>query len=189
MTKLFLLPFLTLALYSSAQNSATGHVNQDSISFVKKCIAFIKEVKAKELSDTNFILEDKPFSFEHLHCLDYLLKDSSSFTKDELSLIRGKKYPSVNKWTKKDFENIRLVSRDTINAVFRDLLTGWENFFERIGRSIHTFSVPIFLKNNTYCLFYSDNSCGELCGEGRLVLYKKEKNKWIEVETYCYWIS
>lgn len=161
----------------------------DSSAYIKKCIAFIEEVEHRKLSDTNFILSDKPATLEHLHCLDQVILDSNFLSKDEIAIIKDKKYPTVVKWTKQFFPNIKIISSDSIAASFKNLLTRWGNFNQKFGASYNTFSSPIFLKNDNYCLFYSDHSCGELCGEGTLALYKKEEGKWIKVITYCYWIS
>jgi hypothetical protein len=65
MTKLFFPSLLFICLYSCEQNTSdnSSHLtdHKDSVAFVKKCVAFIKEVKAQEVADTNFILSDKPF--------------------------------------------------------------------------------------------------------------------------------
>ena len=191
MTRLFLLAFLSVSLFSGGQNNYSANIDsvlvQDSIVYVKKCIAFIKEIMPQELSDTTFILADKPFSFEYFECIEELLSDTTSYTKEELSFIKEKQYPSLTKWTKEFFRNTRLVSSDTINAIFKDNSKWWTYFNKHIGRAFNTFS--IFLRNDTYCLFYSDHSCGGLCGSGRLTLYKKENNKWTKVKSYCDWVS
>jgi hypothetical protein len=193
MTKLFSPLLLFICLYSCGQNTSetSSHVtaNKDSIAFQKKCVAFIKEVKSQEVSDTNFILADKPFSFENSDCLSYLLTDAGTYTKEELSIIKDKKFPSLVKWTKESFGSTKLVSSDTINAIFKDHSKWWTYFNKHIGRSFNTFSVPIFLRNDTYCLFYSDHHCGGLCGEGKLILYKKQNNKWTVLKSYCNWVS
>lgn len=193
MTKLFFPSLLLICLYSWGQNnsgtSSQSAVNTDSIEFVKKCVAFIKEVKPQEVADINFLLSDKPFSFEYFDCISDLLTDTTTYTKEELLFIKDKEYPLLTKWTKESFGNTKLVSSDTINAIFKDNSKWWTYFNKHIGRSFYTFSVPIFLRNDSYCLFYSDHHCGGLCGGGNLTLYKKQNNKWTVVKTYCDWIS
>lgn len=193
MTKLFLLVCLSVPLISCGQQN-TGiksglPVNQDSVVYIRKCIAFIQEIQPQELSDTNFILSDKPFLFEYFDCMENVLADAVTFTKEELSYIKDKKYPSLKKWTEGLLGKIKLVSSDSINAIFRDNKKEWRYFYKNFGASFNNFSVPIFLRNDTYCLFYSDNHCGGLCGGGSLVLYKKENNRWTKVHSYCDWIS
>jgi hypothetical protein len=192
MTKLFLLLSLSISLLCGQNNSQSNPdliIKQDSVDYILKSIAFIKQVKQQELSDKNFILSDKPFSFEYFHCIDNLLADTTFYTKNELAFIKDKKYPSIKYWTKEFFRNTILVSSDTITAIFKDKSKWWAYFYKNIGSNFNTFSVPIFLRNDTYCLFYSDHHCGGLCGGGQLALYKKEKEKWIKVKPYCSWIS
>jgi hypothetical protein len=193
MTRLFLLAFLSISLFSGGQNNYNTNIDsvidQDSVIYVKKCIAFIREIRPQELSDTTFVLSDKPFSFEYFECIEELLTDTATYTKEELSFIKEKQHPSLIKWTKDLFRNTRLVSGDTINAIFKDNSKWWTYFNKHIGHGFNTFSVPIFLRNDDYCLFYSDHHCGGRCGSGRLTLYKKENNRWIKVKFYCGWVS
>ena len=193
MMKLFLSAFIFICFYSCGQTTSENKAhlidNKDSIEFAKKCIAFFKEVKSQEISDTNFILSDKPFAFEYFDCIPHLLTDTTTYTKEELSFIKDQKSPLLAKWTKEHFKNIKIISSDTINAIFKDNAKWWTYFNKHIGQSFNTFSVPIFLRNDTYCLFYSDHHCGGLCGGGNLTLYKKQDNKWKVVKSYCDWIS
>jgi len=193
MPKLFLVILYSVAACLSEHNHSKTEtslkVAQDSSAYIKKSIAFIEEVEHRKLSDTNFILSDKPSTFEYFNCLDQVIVDSGFLTKNELAIIKGRKYPVVQKWTKRFFKNIKIVSSDSIAANFKNLATGWESFNRKFGSSFNTFSSPIFFRNDNYCLFYSDHCCGELCGEGRLSLYKKEKGKWIMEKVYCYWLS
>jgi hypothetical protein len=193
MTKMFLLAVLTVSIFTCGQNNPKTKidltVNQDSIVHINKCIAFIKNVNQQDMADKNFILVDKPFEFEYIDCIADLLSDTATFTKDELSFIEDKKYPSLKKWTTELFRNTKLLRSDTLNAIFKDNLKWWPYFNKHVGRSFNIFSVPIFLRKDNYCLFYSSHHCGGLCGGGSLALYKKENNKWTKVRSYCDWIS
>jgi len=191
MANSFLLVYSFVSLFLCGQNNSKTNrrlrVSLDSIDYIQKSIAFIKEIKQQELSGTSFILVDKPSLFEYFDCIPDLLADTATYTKEEISFIKDKKYPSLEKWTKDFFINVKLISSDTINAIFKD--RWWDYFYKHIGPGFTTFSTPIFLRNDTYCLFYSDHHCGWLCGGGQVTLYKKEKNKWISVKSYCNWIS
>lgn len=157
--------------------------------YMKKSIAFIKEIKQKELADANFILVDKPYTLESFGCLEQFMNDADFFTKDEIAFIQKTIKTSSFKWNTELFGGLKMVSSDTVQMIFKDNAKGWRYFYKHFGNGFYTFSKPIFLRNDTYCLFYSDYSCGYTCGEGHLNLYKKENNKWIEVKTYCNWIS
>lgn len=181
MIKLILLLCLSVSVSSYGQLNQQTNIKltgpQDSTIYIKKCIAFINEIKNEQLADTNFILVSNPFSFEYNNCISTLLMDSSTFSNDELTFIKDKQYPTLSKWTKELFTTIKIISEDTLNSIFKDNSKWWNFFHKNVGQSFNTFSVPIFLRNDTYCLFYSDNHCGGECGDGRLILYKKERNK------------
>jgi hypothetical protein len=193
MIKLILLLCVSVSVSSYGQLNQQTNIKltgpQDSTIYIKKCIAFINEIKNEQLADTNFILVSNPFSFEYNNCISTLLMDSSTFSNDELTFIKEKQYPKLTKWTKELFTTIKIISQDTLNSIFKDNSKGWNLFHKNIGQSFNSFSIPIFLRNDTYCLFYTDNHCGGECGDGRLILYKKERNKWTEVKSYCNWIS
>lgn len=152
-----------------------SEVNQYSTAYVKKCAAFLKEVVPPNMHDSGSVLLEQPYKLDSTDCLIYLLDDTATYAPQELAHIRDKKYPSLKKWTKALFSEIPVVSWDTAQK-FR-FYPKWE------------FSVPIFLRNDTYCLFYSGYHCGALCGGGSLVLYKKENGRWTEVKYYCLWVS
>jgi hypothetical protein len=195
MTKI-ILPFalcISIASCGQANNKkqTSDTLNQtDSIEYVHQVIQFIKQVGQQELNDSLFILEDSPSSLDYFDCLKSVLHDTTIFSKTEISIIKKQsKHPLIKSWTNSLIPNIKIVSADTIRNIFKDDSKGWKYFYNHIGRSVSGFSAPIFLKHFSYCLFYSDNSCGGLCGEGHLTLYKKEKDKWIAIKSYCNWVS
>jgi len=138
----------------------------------------------------NRILVDKPFDLSYFVCLSDLLKDTANFTKEELVLIEKQaKHPPVARWTNALVPGTRIISSDTVTAAFNNLSNGWPYVYKHIGHVLYAYSAPVFIRNYTYCLFYAHFTCGGLCGEGHLALYKKEGNTWKEVKTYCDWIS
>lgn len=193
MTRLFLIIFLFSSIPSFGQaNQKTKSdltIIQDSTEYLNRCIAFIKDVKKEQLAEANFILVDHPFSFEYNECISKFLIESTTYSNDELAFIKDKKYPSLTKWSKDLFTTIKIISKDSIDLIFKDNSKWWPYFHKNIGSSFNSFSIPIFLRNYTYCLFYSDNHCGGECGDGKLTLYKMENNKWVEIQSYCNWIS
>ena len=189
--KRFLFLFFITSLHSIGQTNLIDikKSNQDSIKSLLKSIEFIKQVKGKELQDSNFILVDKPFELNSFYCLSQLLSDSSTFSKAELSFIQQKYYPSIIRWNKSFFSTIKLVSSETIDSIFKNQSAGWNYFYKKFGQSFNHFSIPIFLRNYTYCIFYYDVDCGFECGDGHMYLYKLMNGNWIKIATYCNWIS
>ncbi|MEZ5034821.1 MAG: hypothetical protein R2796_07525 [Chitinophagaceae bacterium] len=193
MTKALLLVILIPTLHSYGQNNIPSRnismSNQDTITYIQKGIEFIKQVERQSLMNSKFILSNKPVSPVFNHCIGNLLVDTATFTKDELIFLKAQQFISIPLWKQKHFPNINLINLDSLKAMSTGNLNWWDFFYENVGREYSIFSFPLFLRNYTYCIFYSDNNCGLLCGQGMLSLYKKENDKWVVVKFYCFWIS
>jgi hypothetical protein len=87
-----------------------------------------------------------------------------------------------------------LITADSVKKVFDKRKTdrmfdGW-TYFNNIGvNRIYNFSVPIFFRNDSYCLFYYGYGCGNLCAEGTVTIYKKVNGKWEPFSTLMSWVS
>lgn len=51
------------------------------------------------------------------------------------------------------------------------------------------YTKPIFFRNNTLCLIYTEGICGPLNGGGGWKVYRKEKGSWTQWLTMTGWIS
>ena len=161
----------------------------DSINYVSRALQFIQQVKQDDLSNGHFILESQPDA-PCSSCFKEALSDIIVFSRQEDQSIRQQaSHPYIRSWTNHLFPGIKIVNSDTIRKIFANRSQGWDYFYQHVGHRADGFSAPIFFNSDTYCLFYSSYSCGLLCAYGSLVLYKKEGNHWIEVKSYCEWIS
>ena len=155
-----------------------------------QAIALIREVAPGKISNTAFILSDKPASIEGFGCLENLLKDTITFSAAERKqIVEENAHPLISRWTADMFPQARLMSQDSISAIFKDRNKGWIYFNKHYGYNITNISAPVFLRNNAYCLLYTDKNCGYLCGSGTLDLYKKTGDKWEKIKTFCEWVS
>lgn len=194
MIRLLLLSCLTygLLLCSQTTSGATHTVlptSKDSVPYMKKAADFIREVYGEDKPGSQFILVDRPAGKKDLHCGDEVIDDTLTFTKAERDYIRQQIDPGNRRWTTEYFKHTSIISEDTIKSIFADQSKRWKYFYQHFGQEFHYFSLPVFLRNDTYCLFYSDIYCGNLCGDGELVLYRKVNGKWVVVKSYCSWIS
>lgn len=169
---------------------------QESVEYIRRSVDFIRQIKqlrqveSRESTELKFILSDVAVSLNSNNCLQQVLADKLFYSEAELTFIEGHA-ASRYQWQKTDFPSVKFVKEDTIKAVFRKAFASdrWGYFHEHIGRDFNEFSMPVFIRNNTFCLFYSANYCGDLCAEGSLRLYKKEGAHWKLVKSYCDWIS
>lgn len=98
-------------------------------------------------------------------------------------LTELKKQSDTTLWNQLKIPNSIVIPQDTLTAISKDSSKGW-NFFSKVyGKTLYNFSIPIFFRNNQYCLFYYHTTCGIKCGEEVFTIYKRKKNTWTK------WIS
>ena len=192
MIKFVPLFFIVASLCSCKQrniNIAENKKYQDSITYLNRSLDFIKQVLPDEMADTSIVLISNTSPFEYQNRVDWISRDTANFSKEDIQELKAKVPNTIQQWTKVHFPKATLISYDTFKAIFKDSYKGWTYFSLHYGTRLYTISKPIFLKNNTYCLFYHGYTCGILCGSGKISLYKLELNKWIEVRSYWDWES
>ena len=138
-----------------------------------------------------FLLEDSVTRREFPDGVELYLKDTLTFTEEERKQIHSwAAHPPFSVWTASLVPQAQLIRSDTISAIFkRSVEDGWSYFVDHIGRDFNSLGCPLFLRQYTWCLCYSANYCGGLCGTGKLALYKKEGSHWVVVKTWGSWIS
>jgi len=188
-------PAFFIILIASAQGNApkgkdAGFAQADSMRYFKETTEFIKFIRDAGNVQELHLLVDKPYLLTSFNCLADFRKDSTTLTSDERQEVENQiSKPLLKNWNGELVPGVRMINGDTVNSIFKDRSKGWGYFSKNIGCHFNTFSAPVFLRNYTYCLFYSDHHCCGRCGSGQWVLYKKEDNKWIKVKFYCGWIG
>ena len=179
----FLVSLLVFSCGVISDKKASKKIDED---YFKLTSEFIKSINGNE----NFILDEKPFEYEYFDCVEQLISDSITFNDSERKYIESEiQKNKLQKWSNELVKNAKIISNDTIKKIFSERSKGWNYFKKNIGEDFSTYSAPIFLRDNKYCLFYFSKSCGSLCGRGMLMFYKFENGKWKSVKSYCTWIS
>jgi hypothetical protein len=138
---------------------------------------------------SSFLLSDEPYTIDD-ECLEKMRKGSFNFSEEEINLISLKtKENKLGKWTSEILPKMTFVEGKKVTEIFEDKSKGWKYFQENVNENFFTFSAPIFFRNNTYCLFYFDERCGEFCGQGILMLFEKKDSKWAAIGSYCEWTT
>ena len=186
--RIILLLLLASSYCAEAQDSAASKktfTSRDSLDYVRKAISFIEQVNKQQLSDSNYRLVDEPFSAMYNDCLDKFLVMPGLFSPDEIRIAAQREYPAASRWRDGWFKQLKVISRDTVSSIFETKAKGWDYFLKAVGRGYRNFSMPIFLRNDSLCIFYSDVYCGDRCEDGNIHLYKKEDGIWIQIPSPC----
>lgn len=186
----FLLLIMLMVLSCLRHDQADGViVKTDSLSYRTKCIAFFRQVRKDVQAGRDLVVLDIPVSLRQDGCLSGVLADSASFSPAERRYLSDNRLAFLHKWDSQLLPGSIVVSSDSIGRILKGTPREQADFFQQTGSAYHQFSLPVFLRNDTYCLFYSSYFCGLLCAEGRLSLYKKVGDRWEVVRRYCEWIS
>ena len=164
----------TILLLLSA-SLCSGQNNSDSLSK-----SFLTDISSKK-------------SFRHVSSLDTLSQSTISELREA---INQRKFSKKSKTiTLTDGELLKInselealdVSWLTANFEKTILVTPKDTTHIQTGVS-YSFSRPIFLRENTLCLFYYGVSC-HLCGERKFSFYINQKGRWSEYLIIFLWQS
>ncbi|MFM6975615.1 MAG: hypothetical protein ACKOW2_02045 [Sphingobacteriaceae bacterium] len=84
-------------------------------------------------------------------------------------------------WQKNLIENSILINKDTISTIFKRPVSAQLNFFSKYPHGYSFFSKPIFIRDNTLCIFYCGYNCFDLCFDDKLLILRKEGEDWVEL--------
>lgn len=90
-------------------------------------------------------------------------------------------------WPNQLVEHGERLTEAAIDSIERT--RGWLYFNEHYGARLYTFSNPIFIRNRSLCIFYAGYTCGSRCGEGKLMIYKKQNDTWVPWMELYRWVS
>jgi hypothetical protein len=102
------------------------------------------------------------------------------FEEDEFNIIANQFKKRIN-FMDRDFTgDIQLISQKELDN---------KSEFERSFFPYFIVSAPAFSKNGEYALIYVSEFCGIECGGGDLMIYKREKVKWVRILIVGIWLS
>ncbi len=118
--------------------------------------------------------------------------DTFTFSKDERKIIDSCYSDYSNFiWASNLINDAIILSRDTVNTIYDSHAIDIDIYLENCygDRRLFSLTKPIFLRDNSFCIFYEESDCGILCGEGSLIIYKKENEKWNPYMTLAEWVE
>lgn len=139
-------------------------IHPNTIAEIQKHIVLTKFVRRMEDENRNNISDSIVLTNSELNGLLQQLDALQKFHWDERATV------SLN------LDRLKLVGSDTAFNQFEGLIR-------------YQIVPPLLFRNGEYCFFYFDYNCGPLCGQGQLVIYKKEKEGWKRWWTLFGWNS
>ena len=159
-----------------AQNDATKQFIRSAVKFkhivyVDSAGIDVEEMRAVLDKDTIHTLMTNDPIF-------VITKEERTYINKELDAMRA------FVWEKDLIDSSMLVKGRVLNKIFsnkkRKLPKSWGYFHTHYGDGYFFFSKPIFIRNNTYCIFRSAYYCDwSLCGNGYIDIYKNINGKWV----------
>jgi len=166
------------------------------------CFGIHPSVNAQNKSLSNTFLKEH---FRHLEPITYTNAISTGLEKEFRSIfnndtLRNNQSEAMLILTKVDKEHIynelrklnqRFVDKgllrkscflpkEKLDLILKDPFSGWADFYKKYGKGYYSFSKPIFIRDNSICIFFFNFDCGVLCAKGELSVYKKSGNKWVK---------
>lgn len=190
--------FLTLGLYSNAQKKNFVLIDEIYSNWLKsyskgpgKCNLFlysdtidsytIEIVKNQFLEDSIFL----KYSPKKDTSKDVRIKFSSierSYIIEQLNNL------NMQAWPDEIFPMSRVVHFNKIDSIQKSVNAKKLDPLLRLCYTVYIFTHPIFLRQNTICLFYSGKTNFAVM-EGEFWIFKKEGQNWIKYSPLYQWIE
>lgn len=184
-------------IYLSFNSIANGQLNERQKEFITSFLTEIRESKypvfyLSNYDDRALLDAFKPDTLMDMWGLAGRNKPQNKLilTQKERKHIRTKlRQLRELTWENHLLPSARLLPGDTVQYYLKDRARGWQRMYDRGISGYYTFSNPIFLRNETLCIFQYDFSCGNLCGDGTIMIYRKENGKWKPYINLANWVS
>ncbi|OYU84078.1 MAG: hypothetical protein CFE24_08570 [Flavobacterium sp. BFFFF2] len=178
------LTFLFFTLFCIGQTQSILDLTK-SKKYMAETTEFIKWFRRNDTTKLVLVKESASWN-EILKNNTNLVADSTVFSKKEIELIKSQLalIPFLQ-WNDMILKNSTIVTKQEIDQFFEQSnFDAYEDIKQKFGSGFMNFSAPIFIRNDTYCIFYNDYHFGWTCGGGSLSLYKKEHGSWTFVKSY-----
>jgi hypothetical protein len=153
---------------------------------------FVHEVTLSHPTNNGWVLIDEVETRPPADFVKSCLADTADFTPGERQQIAvwvGK--PPLSRWTAALAGDIRIIPAGWANIYYPDQLLSFKitNSCPLIGPGTLRYGCPLFLRHETWCLFYAVTNRIGGCSLGTLALYKKSGDHWIRVKNLGSWAT
>lgn len=140
-------------------------------------------IKEEIIKDT---LVDVKHSYENNEIKECLIltKSEKLYISEQLDKMKG------HVWTNDLFKNSKMLNSGSLHRLIGKQGLGWhDKYYKRYKTGFYSFSKPIFIRNNTICIFSYSYNCGILCAYGETAIYIKDNGAWSKWLVISDWIS
>jgi hypothetical protein len=157
-------------------NSQNLPTENDIYDFINNTICNDKteNFNLKSCSDKYYNYND---TSNYIYDKEYFDESDFEYFKEQIRALNG-----IN-WKKDMMSKANLIDCGELEDLFKDG-NGWSNFNKKYGKCLSSFSIPIFNKDNNFCIFNISYACGWVSGHGEINLYQKINDKWVVVKSY-----
>jgi hypothetical protein len=183
------LPLLIVFLACLRTTFAQTAAQCDTSSYSAQAKAFLHWYRATYITEDTIVLTDSVITKSFpLAIFYYCLRDTINLTSQErAALLTLTDARPLTIWSTDLVGPAHIISMESLKPIFAKKVPDWDNFHRLYGQRLFSFAAPIFLRDNTLCIFYSGYYCGTLCGMGMTQLFKKIGDKWVFVQEEGGW--
>jgi hypothetical protein len=177
---LILLAILSFFSFTSSAQTST-FLTQFSNTTAKSPFIYSKGLNQNVIKAISKHIErEEMFNNRKYELGKIIVSDTLILTKEEKQYILDelKKQSDINLWNQLQIPNSKVIPLDTLTAISKDTTKGWNYFSKVYGKNLYNFSIPIFFRNNQYCIFYYHTTCGIKCGEEVCAIFIRKKSTW-----------
>lgn len=147
----------------------------DSTAYMKEVKSFIRwyirDKGRNLLMSDNVVLDPQLTGWPQAEKDTFFTPAESAFIKEQM------RSPWFRQWSVTGLGSIHVIP---------DSLLRRRTGYRRTG--FYSFGYPIFLRNDTYCLFYADYRKDHVDDYGSLDLYRRRGNQWVFIRSIIDWV-
>lgn len=188
-----ILMLLGMAFTFNACSNGTFHSKEEKLKLdsihrveIKRVVAVLM---ASYVKPEFFSLNSKPLDFKTINT--YRLKDSLQHIDSVFcsSIIKKMEADEIDKTTFRWTEDLipRAIIVDFTMSKTHELFN--KKLSAMAGDGLYFISEPLFNESYDLALVDYGFSCGDRCGVGRMVLYRKVEGRWVEYKIFSDWIA
>jgi len=195
---LFLISLLSFSIYASAQKRNFVLIDDIYSNWTKTYTdekTACKTFFYSDIMDDQIIERVKDLFLEDSVFIKYNLKQDTTGAgriifdaKERDLIIQQLQHLNAQAWQDQIFKRSKLVPFNKIDSIQRSVNEKKLDPLVRLCYLVHIFSHPIFVRNNTICLFYFGET-DFATKEGEFWIYKKEGSDWVKYSPLYRWVE